>query len=92
MIMKAAVLGCSIEAPAASEYAVLPVGVATMMPSACAVVILKSLRYISICVRYGETPRSTVTSFIHTKRCIIGIPYSSIILTSPEEKRKAVEM
>ena len=70
----------------------LPVGVATMIPSACAVVILKSLRYISICVRCGDTPRSTVTSFIQVNVCTVGIPYSSMIVTSPEERDKTVEM
>ena len=35
----AGTLGCTIDPPAATEYAVLPVGVASMTPSACTIVI-----------------------------------------------------
>lgn len=58
-----ATLGWTIEAPAATAYAVLPVGVETIRPSPCTDVMWWSLQYISKFVRYEDGPRSTTTSF-----------------------------
>merc|ERR1719219_2569805 len=65
--------GCIIEAPAATAYAVLPVGVETINPSPCTDVINFPSKYKSILERYGEGPRSMTTSF-KTSKLVIGAP------------------
>ena len=53
--------GCTIEPPAASEYAVEPVGVATITPSPLKDATKWSSQKQAISVRSGDGPRSTDT-------------------------------
>ena len=55
--------GCIIEAPAATAYAVLPVGVDTIRPSPCTEVMYLPSKNKSMLLKYGEGPRSITTSF-----------------------------
>lgn len=54
--------GWIIEAPAATAYAVLPVGVETIKPSPCTDVMCLPSRKMSMLLKYGEGPRSITTS------------------------------
>lgn len=65
--------GCIMDAPAATAYAVLPVGVDTIKPSPCTDVMCFPSRNISILLRYGEGPRSTTTSLRTYNKFIIKI-------------------
>lgn len=69
--------GCIIEAPAATAYAVLPVGVDTIKPSPCTDVIYLPSKKRSILLRYGEGPRSITTSFSTYKTAHINTHSSS---------------
>lgn len=54
--------GCIMDAPAATAYAVLPVGVETISPSPCTTVTCLPSINKSTLDKYGLGPRSTTTS------------------------------
>lgn len=66
--MMAGTDGCIIDAPAATAYAVLPVGVDTIKPSPWTDVMCLPSRNRSILQRYGDGPRSMTTSFSTCRR------------------------
>lgn len=65
--MMAGTLGWIIDAPAATAYAVLPVGVLTIRPSPWTEVMCFPSRYKSMLERYGDGPLSTTTSLSTNK-------------------------
>jgi len=56
--------GCTMLPPELSEYAVLPVGVDMIIPSAIADVRKRPSMYTSIMHKCGAAPRWRVTSFM----------------------------
>mmetsp|Transcript_4995 Transcript_4995/g.13313 ORF Transcript_4995/g.13313 Transcript_4995/m.13313 type:complete len:204 (+) Transcript_4995:439-1050(+) len=69
VIRMAGTLGCTMDPPALTEYAVEPVAVASMTPSAWMVVMSCPRSYASILDKNGDGPRSTRTSLRMVNVC-----------------------
>ena len=65
----AGTFGCTMDPPALTEYAVDPVAVASITPSAWMVVMSCPRSYASILLKNGDGPRSTSTSFKTVYTC-----------------------